>query len=53
VNNETKIIYRRGVTVPFVPLVLVFFCIFLVKDSGFRDKRDKILDKLETDETKI
>jgi hypothetical protein len=44
----------EGVTVLFVPLVLVF-CIFLVKDSGFKDKRDKrdeILHKFGTNETK-
>jgi hypothetical protein len=37
------------VTVPFVP---VFFAFFLTRTVVFGDKRDKILDKLGTNETK-
>jgi hypothetical protein len=38
-----------GCHCPFCPCL---FCIFLITDSGFRDKRDKILDKFGTNETK-
>jgi hypothetical protein len=53
-SHDTSVGEVGGLTVPFVAFVIFFFA-FFVKDRGFGgkrditwDKRDKILDKLET-----